>query len=73
MMLRDHATPELRTATLADLARMAHDAEEEDDDVTGIGIMQELDARGGSATTIFRDLYLAQWRERRVERREARR
>lgn len=34
---------------------MAHDA---------IGIMQELDARGGSATSIFREIYMAQWRER---------
>lgn len=64
MMLKDHTTADLRAATLAELARMAHDAEETADDVTGIGIMQELDARGGSAKSIFRDLYMAQWRER---------
>jgi len=59
MMLRDHTTADLRAATLADLARMAHDAEEADDDMTSIGIMQELDARGGSATSIFREMYMA--------------
>lgn len=43
---------------------MAHVAEETDDDLTTIGIMEELEARGGMSLETFRQLYQQQWTAR---------
>lgn len=64
MILRGHRTMKIAMATLSELATMAHEAEETDDDLTTIGIMEELDVRGGASLEIFRMAYLQQWPSR---------
>jgi len=51
-------------ATLAELAAMAHQAENDGDDLTAIGLMEELEVRAqrGQPTDAFREHYIAQMR-----------
>lgn len=62
MILRGHRTQRMAVATLAELAAMAHRAENENDDLTAIGLMEELEVRiqRGEPTDAFREHYIAQ-------------
>lgn len=64
MILRGHRTQRMADATLAELAAMAHTAENENDDLTAIGLMEELEVRAqrGQPTDAFREHYIAQMR-----------
>lgn len=64
MILRGHRTQRMADATLAELAAMAHKAENEEDDLTAIGLMEELEVRTqrGEQTDAFREHYIAQMR-----------
>lgn len=65
MILRGHRTMKIAMATLGELATMAHEAEETGDDLTSIGIMEELETRGDASVEVFRMAYLQQWLERK--------
>lgn len=60
MILRGHRTARMVLATIRDLASMAHQAEEANDDLTAIGLMEELEVREKNfpgATDLFRMEY----------------
>lgn len=61
MILRGHRTQQMATASITRLALMAHEAEETDDDLTSIGLMEELEVRGGDSVEQFRRAYIALW------------
>lgn len=67
MILRGHRTHRMAEATLSELAAMAHRAENEEDDLTAIGLMEELEVRAqrGEPTDAFREHYIAQIRAQR--------
>lgn len=54
----------MANATLSELAAMAHEAENTGDDVTAIGLMEELEVRQqrGERIDAFREHYIAQMR-----------
>lgn len=45
MILRGHRTVRMSLASVTELAAMAHKAENESDDLTAIGLMEELEVR----------------------------
>ncbi len=62
MILRGHRTVRMSLATVSELAAMAHRAENEDDDLTAIGLMEELEVREQNdrgVTDAFRRAYMA--------------
>lgn len=59
MILRGHRTVRMSLATIGELAAMAHRAENEGDDLTAIGLMEELEVRGGSSASDFQRAYIA--------------
>lgn len=65
MILRGHRTQAMADATLAELAAMAHKAEWENDDLTAIGLMEELEVRQqrGEMIDRFREHYQEQMRD----------
>lgn len=66
MILKSQRTQRMANATMFELATMAHEAEETDDDLTSIGLMEELELRKfrGDDTEQFRRLYMEQWPQR---------
>jgi hypothetical protein len=66
MILRGHRTQRMADASMFELATMAHEAEESDDDLTSIGLMEELEVRKarGDDTEKFRRFYIEQWPQR---------
>ncbi len=60
MILRGHRTARMALATIRELASMAHQAEDTNDDLTAIGLMEELEVREKrfpGATDLFRMEY----------------
>lgn len=61
MILRGHRTSLMAMATIGELAAMAHKAENDSDDITAIGLMEELEVREQDqpgATDDFRRAYI---------------
>jgi hypothetical protein len=61
----DQRTPETMRAGLTTLARLAHRAEDTDDDLLLLAVVDEIAARGRLAEGIYRDEYIRLMRERR--------
>lgn len=69
MIMRGHRTQRMVMASIFELAAMAHEAEDSGDDLTAIGLMEELEVRGGDAVNRFGEAYRAQLIARAAVRR----
>lgn len=56
--LANHRTPETARAGPTTLAAIVHKAEDEDDDITSLGVMDELETRPWIEGELFRTEYI---------------
>lgn len=55
---------EIASAGISTLARLTHEAEETDDDVLLMQVQGALQSRSDAEKSIFREVYLYQWKTR---------